>query len=121
MNKVELAKKRRIRRKRTIRSKIYGTASTPRLTVFRSNKYIYVQAIDDDKGVTIESSSSLQLSDDKKVLKLNKKTAAEIGKDIALKLKKKNIEAVVFDRNGFLYAGKIKSLADAARENGIKF
>jgi len=119
MDKVELGKKRRIRRKRTIRGKIFGTSIIPRLSVFRSNKYIYVQAIDDEKGMTIESSSSFQLGKGK--MKLNKKTASEIGKDIALKLKNKKIETVVFDRNGFLYTGKIKSLADAARENGIKF
>ncbi|HOV13278.1 MAG TPA: 50S ribosomal protein L18 [Spirochaetota bacterium] len=119
MLKVELGKKRRARRKLSIRRDIFGTSSKPRLSVFRSNKYIYVQAIDDDAGKTIASASSLSYDHTK--FKLNKKTAEKVGEDIALKLKKCNIDTVVFDRNGFLYTGKIKVLADSARKNGLKF
>ncbi len=95
MKKVEIKEKRRLRRKRVIRKKIYGTATKPRLSVFRSNRYIYVQAIDDEKGHTIACCTSLTY--DSKDNKLNKKTAAKIGEDIANKLKAMKIEEVVFD------------------------
>ena len=111
---IEVSKKRRVRRK-----KIYGTTSKPRLSIFKSNKYIYVQAIDDSVGKTLASASSFVL--DKKSSKLNKETAEKVGVEIAVKLKEKNIDTVVFDRNGFLYTGRIKALADAARKNGLKF
>lgn len=119
MLKVKLSKKRRLRRKMSIRKDIFGTSSKPRLSVFRSNRYLYVQAINDETGSTLASVSSL--SYDHKTFKLNKKTAEKIGEDIAEKLKKLNIETVIFDRNGFLYTGKIKALADSARKNGLKF
>jgi large subunit ribosomal protein L18 len=119
MSKVELGKKRRFRRKKSIRKKINGTSNKPRLSVYKSNKFIYVQAIDDDNGITIVSASSLKY--DSKDGKLNIKTAAKVGEEIANKLKEKKIEDVVFDRNAFLYTGKIKALADSARKNGLKF
>ncbi len=119
MNQIKLLKKRRLRRKRIIRKKIHGTEKKPRLSVFRSNKFIYVQAIDDDNGKTLASASSLKL--DKKKRKLNKEVAAKIGEDIGKKLIEKKITTVYFDRNGFLYTGKIKALADAARKTGVKF
>ena len=115
MVKLKLLKKRRIRRKRVIRKNIHGTSLKPRLSVFRSNKYIYIQAIDDDKGATIASASSLGQK------KLNKDVAAKVGEEFGKKLVEKKIECVVFDRNGFLYSGKIKSLADGIRKAGLKF
>lgn len=111
--------KRRIKIKRRIRKKIFGTASTPRLTVFRSNKQIYAQIVDDNNGITLVSASSYKQDGTDKVNKVNQ--AAIVGKVIAEKAKTKGIDAVVFDRNGYLYHGRVKSLADAARENGLKF
>ena len=119
MEKLKLQKTRRLRRKRIIRKKIHGTSKKPRLSVFRSNKYIYAQAIDDDKGNTIAAVSSLIY--DKKKRKLNKEIAAKVGEDIGKKLIEKKINTVYFDRNGFLYTGRIKALADGARKSGIKF
>lgn len=115
MVKLKLLRKRRIRRKRVIRKNIHGTSVKPRLSVFRSNKFIYVQAIDDDKGNTIVSSSSLGQK------KLNKDVAAKIGEEFGKKLIEKKIDCAVFDRNGFIYTGKIKSLADGIRKAGLKF
>ena len=119
MKKVELKSKRRLRRKRTIRKKIFGTSVKPRLSVFKSNKYIYVQVIDDEKGVTLTSSSNLKF--DPKANKLNKGTSEKVGVELGHKLKELKIAEAVFDRNGFIYAGKIKVLADAIRKQGIKF
>jgi large subunit ribosomal protein L18 len=108
--------KRRAKIKRRIRKKISGTAQLPRLTVFRSNKQIYAQLIDDTKGVTLASASSYN---NKATEKLNKvDQAAVVGKEVA---EKAGIQAVVFDRNGYLYHGRVKSLADSAREGGLKF
>lgn len=108
---------RRLRIKATIRTKVSGTAERPRLTVFRSNSQIYAQLIDDVKGVTLASASSLKITD--KMTKSEK--AAKVGALIAEAAKAAGIEAVVFDRNGYLYHGRVKSLADAAREAGLKF
>jgi large subunit ribosomal protein L18 len=108
---------RRIRIKRSVRSKISGTAVRPRLTVFRSNKQIYAQLIDDTTGKTLTAASSLKLTD--KAPK--KEIAAKVGEIIAQKAKEVGIETVVFDRNGYLYHGRIKELADAARNGGLKF
>ena len=119
MEKIKLHKKRRLRRKRIIRKKIHGTLKRPRLSVFKSNKYIYAQAIDDDKGTTLAAVSSLAY--DKKKRKLNKEVATKVGEEIGKKLVEKKIDTVYFDRNGFLYTGKIKALADGARKSGIKF
>jgi large subunit ribosomal protein L18 len=111
--------KRRAKIKRRIRKKISGTAQLPRLTVFRSNKQIYAQLIDDTKGVTLASASSYN---NKATEKLNKvDQAAVVGKEVAEKAVKAGIQAVVFDRNGYLYHGRVKSLADSAREGGLKF
>lgn len=107
----------RIKRHRKIRRTLSGTDVTPRLCVFRSNQAIYAQLIDDVKGVTIASSSSLEL----KLKNNNLETAAAVGKDIAEKAKKAKIKTVVFDRGGYLYHGRVKALADAARENGLEF
>lgn len=111
--------KRRAKIKRRIRKKISGTAQLPRLTVFRSNKQIYAQLIDDTKGVTLASASSCN---NKATENLNKiEQAAVVGKEVAEKAIKAGIQAVVFDRNGYLYHGRVKSLADSAREGGLKF
>lgn len=111
--------KRRAKIKRRIRKKIFGTESLPRLTVFRSNKQIYAQLVDDNNSKTIASATSYNKKETEKVNKVQQ--AATVGKLIAEAAKKAGIETVVFDRNGYLYHGRVKSLADAARENGLKF
>jgi len=108
---------RRIRIKAHIRTKITGTAERPRLTVFRSNTQIYAQVIDDIKGVTLASASSLGNKD--KVTKTEQ--AAAVGKLLAKAALEAGVNEVVFDRNGYLYHGRVKQLADAAREGGLKF
>ena len=101
-----------------IRTKLSGTSDSPRLSVFRSNKQITAQIIDDEKGVTLVSSSSVELK-----IKNggNIEGAKLVGKDIATKAKKNKIEKIVFDRGGYLYHGRVKALAEAARENGLEF
>ena len=110
---------RRARIKKRIRKNISGTTTKPRLTVFRSNKQIYAQVIDDIKGVTLVSAASLNGEDVPKVNKLEQ--AKLIGKEIAEKATKAGIAEVVFDRNGYLFHGRVKALADSARESGLKF
>lgn len=111
--------KRRAKIKRRIRKKITGTSKTPRLSVFRSNKQIYAQIIDDSKGVTLASASTFK---NKAAEKKNKSEQAQVvGKELAEKAIKAGVESVVFDRNGYLYHGRVKSLADSARESGLKF
>jgi len=112
-------KKQRERRKKRVRAKIYGTLEKPRLSVFRSLKHIYAQLINDGKGETLVSASDLDLKKDKKIIK--KDLAREIGKLIASKAKEKNISQVVFDRSSFKYHGRVKELAEGAREGGLKF
>jgi large subunit ribosomal protein L18 len=110
----------RSRIRRRIRGKISGTAARPRLSVFRSNKQIYAQIIDDVAGVTLASASSRDKSiASKKVTKIEQ--AKLVGQLVAEKAKEANIETVVFDRGGYVYHGRIKSLADGAREGGLKF
>ena len=108
----------RERRHARVRERVTGTASAPRLVVFRSNKNIEAQIIDDVKGVTLVASSSVQLK-----LKNggNCVGAAEVGKDLAAKAKKAGISHVVFDRGGYQYHGRVAALADAAREGGLLF
>jgi large subunit ribosomal protein L18 len=112
--------RRRIRHR--IRAKVVGSAATPRLAIFRSDKHIYAQAIDDGSGQTIAHASSLD-ADVKTSAKSGGNVAAAkvVGGAIAARLKDKGIAAVVFDRGGYLYHGRIKALADAAREAGLKF
>jgi large subunit ribosomal protein L18 len=111
---------RRYRIKKRIRKVVKGTAERPRLSVFRSNKQIYAQLIDDISGVTLAAASSKE--NDIATAKVNKiEQAALVGKLIAEKAKAVNIEEVVFDRNGYLYHGRVKSIAEAAREGGLKF
>jgi large subunit ribosomal protein L18 len=105
--------------KRRIRKNVYGTTEQPRLSVFRSNKEIYAQVINDEDGVTLVSSSSYK---NKAVAgKTKSEVAAIIGKEVAEKATKAGVEKVVFDRNGYQYHGRVKSLADGAREGGLKF
>jgi large subunit ribosomal protein L18 len=109
----------RKRRHTRVRGKIHGTAERPRLVVFRSNKGISAQLVDDDSGRTLAAAGWLQL---KKSFKGDKSAqAAEVGKLLAVNATKAGIEAVVFDRGGYLYHGRVKSLADGAREGGLKF
>ena len=107
---------RRLKIKYRVRNKISGTAERPRMSVFRSNKQIYVQVIDDDAQKTLVAASSLGLE------KMNKsEQAAKVGALIAKKALEAGISAVVFDRNGYLYHGRVKAVADAAREAGLNF
>ena len=110
---------RRFKIKMRIRKKVSGTAEKPRLTVFRSNKEIYAQVIDDVERKTLVSASSMEKGFDKKGTKSD--IASIVGKTIAEKAKAMGISTVVFDRNGYLYHGRVKSLAESARENGLKF
>ena len=108
----------RVRRHKRVRGKIFGTAERPRLVVFRSNRGIEAQLVDDLEGKTLAAASWLQLKAGK-----GSKTAqaAEVGKLLAANAKQAGVEAVVFDRGGYLYHGRVKALADAAREGGLKF
>jgi len=108
--------KLRYQRKKRIKAKIKADAKTPRLAVFKSLKKIYAQVIDDTKGVTLTSANSGEI----KKIKNNIEGAKEVGKIIAKKCLAKKIKAVVFDRSGYKYHGKVKALADGAREGGIK-
>ena len=111
---------RRANIKKRIRRKISGTAARPRMSVFRSNKQIYVQIIDDEVGKTLVAASSRENGiETEKITKIEQ--AAKVGALIAEKAKAVGIETVVFDRNGYLYHGRVKSLADAARNGGLKF
>lgn len=108
----------RLARHARVRNKVNGTSETPRLNVFRSNAQIFAQIIDDEKGVTLVSSSSLELK-----IKDggNQEGARKVGEDIAAKAKKAGITRVVFDRGGYQYHGRVQALAEAARENGLEF
>ena len=113
MNK-KLQKRTRLKKK--IRTKVSGTSTCPRLSVFRSNSFIYAQVIDDTKSITVVSSSDMDAKTGNKTEK-----AKAVGMDVAKKAIAKKIEKVVFDRNGFKYTGRVKALADGAREGGLKF
>ncbi|UCB46874.1 MAG: 50S ribosomal protein L18 [Spirochaetota bacterium] len=111
MNKTE----RRLRRKKGIRKRVFGTAKNPRISVFKSNRHIYVQAIDDEKGITIISASDFE-----KGIKGNLEGATKIGELLAKRLKEKKINEGVFDRNGYPYHGLIKAVCEGARKGGLK-
>lgn len=111
--------KTRMRIKARIRGKISGTAERPRLSVHRSNKQIYAQVVDDLSGKTLASASSRAIPESQGVAKIDQ--AKLVGTKIAEAAKAAGIENVVFDRNGYLYHGRVKNLADAAREGGLKF
>ncbi|KNB61849.1 MULTISPECIES: 50S ribosomal protein L18 [Chryseobacterium] len=110
---------KRIRIKRRVRGKISGSSELPRLSVYKSNKEIYAQLIDDKDGKTLVSASSREKGVDAKGTK--SEISAAVGKAIAAKAIAAGIEAIVFDRNGFVYHGRVKALADGAREGGLKF
>lgn len=109
----------RERRHRRIRAKVSGTADRPRLSIFRSNKHIYLQVIDDEKGATLVSASDADI----KLAKVKGKLEASkaLGEEIAKRAKEKKISKVVFDRGGYLYAGRVKQVAEGARAGGLDF
>ncbi|ACX52603.1 MULTISPECIES: 50S ribosomal protein L18 [Ammonifex] len=117
VNRREQREKRRLR----VRKKIHGTAERPRLNVFRSLKHIYAQIIDDDRGVTLVSASSLSPELRGKINGGNVEGAAAVGRLLAEKARAKGITKVVFDRAGYKYHGRVKALAEAAREGGLEF
>lgn len=117
MKKIVEKARKRMKRKASIRKKVSGTPERPRLSVYKSNRHTYVQAVDDAAGVTVAAASNLE-----KELRGGKNRTAEmaaLGTRIAERLKAKNVSAVVFDRNGYRYHGKVKAIADAARKAGI--
>ncbi len=116
MGKTTVKSERRLRRKRGIRRKIFGTPTHPRLSVFRSQKHLYVQVIDDVAGKTLASASTKQLGVEASI-----DAAGQVGRTLAEKARAVGIETVTFDRNGYKYHGRLKALADAAREAGLKF
>ncbi len=115
MIKKESRNDMRVVRHKRIRKQIIGTKDMPRLCVYRSNKNISAQLIDDEKGVTLASASSLDMKGN------NTEVAVKVGEKIAAEAKKIKVTKVVFDRGGYLYHGRVKALADAAREKGLEF
>jgi large subunit ribosomal protein L18 len=115
--KTKIKHERRQRRHRRIRGQVFGTAERPRLSVYRSNRHLYAVLIDDDSGTTFVDSRDMIFDGSG----TPKEKAEKIGEDIAKKAKVKKLGKVVFDRGGFIYAGRIKALADAARKAGLKF
>jgi large subunit ribosomal protein L18 len=113
--------RKRLRRKKSIRKRVHGTAERPRLSVFRSLKHIYAQAIDDTTNRVVASISDLHKEIETEGKKKKKERARAVGVSIGKKLLDMKIEQVVFDRNGFIYHGRIKEVADGAREAGLKF
>ena len=114
--------KERLRRHTRVRKKVSGTSATPRLSVYRSLNHIYAQIIDDTKGVTLCSASTMEKDVKSKVAGLSKTDAAKVvGKAVAEKATKLGVKQVVFDRGGYLYTGRVQALADGAREAGLDF
>jgi len=111
----------RARRKRRIRKKISGSGDRPRVSVFRSSKHIYAQAIDDSNGTTVATVSTLTESVKTAVEGTKTDEAKAVGAALAKVLKEKGIEQIIFDRNGYLYHGRVKALAEGAREAGLRF
>ena len=109
----------RIRRHRRVRKKIRGSSDRPRLAVFRSNRYIYAQVIDDDRGHTLAAASSLETPLRDRTLTVE--TAGMVGKLLAERCQRAGVETVVFDRGGYRFAGRVKALAEAARADGLAF
>ena len=116
MNLLQTKQKIFARRKARIRAKIHGTAERPRLAVFKSNRYLYVQIINDDKGTTLAAFTSKEAKG-----KTPAERAKEVGLGIAKKAQAAKVTHVVFDRGGYIYTGKVKAIADAAREGGLIF
>ena len=118
MDKVKQRRIHKLKRKRRIRKKIFGTADRPRLSVFRSASHVYCQVIDDNAGKTLVSASSFNKGEKKRA---NLDVCSEIGQLVAKRCKEKDIGSVVFDKNGNVYHGRVKAVADGAREGGLKF
>jgi large subunit ribosomal protein L18 len=116
-NKEIIKRQAKTRRHKRVRSKIIGTAETPRLNLFRSNKGLFVQLINDDLGITLASASEKEI----KGKKVKTDAAKEVGKLIAKKAQEKNISKVIFDRGGYKYHGRVKAVAEGAREEGLVF
>ena len=116
--KIEIKKEKKYRRANRVRAKIQGTAARPRLCVFRSHQHVYVQLIDDEKSKTILTAKDTEL---KKAKRAKSDSAKEVGRLIAEKAKAKKIEKVIFDRGGYQYHGRVKAVAEGAREGGLKF
>lgn len=119
LRKLNDKQRKRLHRKVHIRKSVYGTAERPRMTVFRSGRNLYVQVINDDEGKTLASISTLEK--DFVALRSNVDGATKLGEALGARLKDKNITKIVFDRNGYLYHGVVKALADATRKTGIEF
>lgn len=120
MKAVEIRNQRRERRKRGLRSRLFGTTARPRLTVFRSSKHIYAQVIDDLRGHTLASASTNEKGGDDGNGG-NCSAAGTVGERLASRAKEAGVEAVIFDRNGYRYHGRVKALADGARKGGLQF
>lgn len=116
MNNRKIKTEKRTRRHQRIRAKIKGTKDMPRLSVFKSNTAVYAQVIDDEKGLTLASASSKNVKGKSEVEK-----ASQVGVEIAKQLGEKKITKIVFDRGGYIYTGRVKALAEGAREGGLKF
>ena len=116
---LKTVREKRLRRHRRVRGKVTGTAERPRLAVFRSNRGIFAQLVDDDAGKTIAAAGWQQLK--KSFTGSKTEQAAEVGKLLAASAKSAGVERVVFDRGGYLYHGRVKALAEAAREGGLQF
>ncbi len=116
MNKTKAKKEKKERRQRRIRAKVSGTSEKPRLSVFKSNKFLYAQIIDDEIGKTLISASTKEIKQGDEANK-----PKSLGELIAKKAKEKNISKIVFDRSGYIYTGKIKDFADGARAGGLSF
>ncbi|WP_320130025.1 50S ribosomal protein L18 [uncultured Sphaerochaeta sp.] len=119
MNRVIDKRRKLIRRKHHIRKSLSGTGSRPRMTVFRSNSHMYIQVIDDVAGTTLVAASSLEA--ELKGLKNTVEDAAKLGEVVGKRMLEKNIDTCVFDRNGYLFHGIVKSIADGARKAGVRF
>eukprot|EP01155_Anaeramoeba_flamelloides_P033110 Anaeramoba_flamelloidesa96679_8.p2 GENE.a96679_8~~a96679_8.p2 ORF type:complete len:120 (-),score=6.44 a96679_8:57-416(-) len=119
MDRIKEKQSKRLQRKKHVRKKISGTAERPRLTVFKSNKNLSLQVIDDLKGHTLVSASTLEK--DLAAIKVNVEGGAQLGKVIGERMKAAGISTIVFDRNGFMYHGVVKAIAEAARAEGIQF
>jgi len=115
-NAIKNKRAKQFRRSQRVRQKLVSTSSRPRMAVYRSNRYIYVQIIDDSKGHTLAAASDLKLTEGTKT-----ERATKVGDMIAEAAKKAGIEEVAFDRNGYKYIGRVKALAEAARKAGLKF
>jgi len=118
MNRIRQIRKRILRRKERVRSRIFGTAKRPRFSVFRSNKFVYAQMIDDENGITIISASTREEDVKKPIQKTE--AAVKLGEKIAVLSKEKGIQSALFDRGAYLYHGRIRQVVEAARKHGLK-